>query len=246
MNIIKVESLTVKYDDVCAVDNISFSIEKGKIFGLMGPNGAGKSSTLESLAGLKINYEGKIELFEMDLKKHRKIIQKKMGVLIQGVNYHPKLKVTEIIKYFSSFYNSCQDCEELIKIFLPNHQNSLVKNLSAGQKQRLGIILSLINNPEILILDEPSTGLDVQSRNLFWEYLKNISNNGTTVLIASHNIHEIECICEKVAIIDDGKLLEMDTPSFLIEKYKKCVTNNIIISNLEDVFLHLTGKGLRD
>ncbi|MEN8904977.1 MAG: ABC transporter ATP-binding protein [Clostridiales bacterium] len=243
MDIVEIDSLVVKYKDFIAVDKIKLDIKQGEIFGFLGPNGAGKTSTLESIEGL-IEYEGTIKVLGYDPKKDRLKLQEQIGILLQGTNYFKQLSVDEIVKLFASFYKN-SNYDELINIFLPDKKNVHFKKLSSGQKQRLAIILTFINNPKLSILDEPSTGLDIQSKRMFWDFLKSQRENKKTIIIATHNMDEVEKLCDRFVILDRGKILEIDSPKNLINKYKNKKTE-YEIRNLEDIFVYLTGRGLRD
>lgn len=246
---VSVENLVVKYKDFTAVKGISFFVNKGEIFGLLGPNGAGKTSTLEAIEGLRPVYGGIIKVLGFDPEKERLKMQEQTGVLLQGVTFFNQLKVIEIVKLFSSFYRNKTDTEDLIEKFLPGKRSMIFKKLSGGQKQRLGIILAFINAPELVILDEPSAGLDVQSKLLLWDFIRSRKASGKTIIIATHSMDEAESLCDRVAIIDEGEILGIDSPHGLVGNYNEiCAASGMDkgIRNLEDVFIHITGRGLRD
>lgn len=240
MSAVNVEKLEVKYKDFTAVKGISFSINEGEVFGLLGPNGAGKTSTLEVIEGLRSKHDGNIKVLGFDPEKERLKVQEQIGVLLQGVTLFNQLKVTEIVRLFSSFYKNNVNTDELIEKFLPEKKSTIFKKLSGGQKQRLAIILAFINDPKLVILDEPSAGLDIQSKLLLWDFIKSQKASGKTFIIATHNMDEVESLCDRVAIIDAGKILEIDFPLNLVNKYSEiCVTSEINKSILLGVLKRL-------
>jgi ABC-2 type transport system ATP-binding protein len=248
--IIKVEDLKKNYGTFEAVKGISFEVMQGEIFGLLGPNGAGKSTTLEIIETLRVKTSGKITVAGYDLDKEPNEIKKIIGVQLQTSGFYPALKLVELIELFAGLYNRNIDPMELLKkVNLEDKAMSDFKSLSGGQKQRFSIATTLINDPKIIFLDEPTTGLDPQARRNLWELIREIRENGTTVIITTHYMDEAEFLCDRVAIIDAGKIIALNNPAALIddliaggfEKEKQTKA-----ANLEDVFIHITGKELRN
>lgn len=202
-----------------ALKGVSFSVDKGEIFGILGPNGAGKTTTLEIIEGLKKQDSGNIKVLGFDNLKQPEEIKKRIGVQLQSSDYLPYVTLGELIDLFSSLYpSSTSDKITLLKqVGLEDRINEQVKNLSGGQKQRFTIATSLVNNPEILFLDEPTTGLDPSARRSLWALIKQINLSGVTVVLTTHYMEEAEYLCHRVAIMDQGKILEIDEPKKLIE-----------------------------
>lgn len=248
--IISVNNLVKSYGSFEAVKNISFDVMEGEIFGLLGPNGAGKSTTLEIIETLREKTSGTIIVDGLDLDKNPNDIKKIIGVQLQTSGYYPNLKLTELIQLFSGLYNRTVDAMELLdSVNLRDKANSKVKELSGGQRQRFSIATTLINNPKIIFLDEPTTGLDPQARRNLWDLIKGLRQRGATVIITTHYMDEAEILCDRVAIMDSGKIISMASPDKLIDdlvatgfERPKQVKN----ASLEDVFIHLTGKEWRD
>ena len=247
---IKVSNLKKSYNTFQAVKGISFEVHEGEIFGLLGPNGAGKSTTLEIMETLREKSSGEISIGGFDLDKQPNEIKKIIGVQLQTSGFYPGLKLVELIKLFNGLYNKEVDPIELLKkVNLEDKAKSIYKSLSGGQKQRFSIATTLINDPKIIFLDEPTTGLDPQARRNLWDLIKNIRDAGTTVIITTHYMDEAEYLCERVAIMDEGQIIALDKPDLLIdqllatgfEKQKETKA-----ANLEDVFIRLTGHGLRE
>ncbi len=248
--IIKVENLKKNYGNFEAVKGISFEVMQGEIFGLLGPNGAGKSTTLEIIETLRIKTSGKITVAGYDLDKEPNEIKKIIGVQLQTSGFYPALKLVELIELFAGLYNRNVDAMELLKkVNLEDKAKSDFKSLSGGQKQRFSIATTLINEPKIIFLDEPTTGLDPQARRNLWDLIREIRENGTTVIITTHYMDEAEFLCDRVAIIDAGKIIALNNPAALIDDLiasgfeKEKQTKG---ANLEDVFIHITGKELRN
>lgn len=248
--IISVENLCKKYGRFKAVEQLSFQVKRGEIFGLLGPNGAGKSTTLEIMEMLRSKTSGKVFIDGMDIDKNATDIKEIIGVQLQNAGYYPRLKLTEIIHLFAGLYNRKVDARNLLaKMQLQDKANNLFKELSGGQKQRFSLAITLINHPKIIFLDEPTTGLDPQARRNLWRLIQDIKAMGTTIIITTHYMDEAEVLCDRVAIMDSGKLIRLATPEELIDDllltgFKKDVVTKP--ANLEDVFIHLTGKHLRD
>lgn len=248
--IITIENLVKNYKSFQAVKGISFEVYEGEIFGLLGPNGAGKSTTLEIIETLKKKTSGKVVVDGYDLDKQPSEIKKIIGVQLQASGYYPHLTLIELTNMFAGLYNKKIDAIELLeKMHLADKAKNEYKELSGGQKQRFSLATTLINNPKVIFLDEPTTGLDPQARRHLWELIKEVRNAGTTVIITTHYMDEAELLCDRVAIIDSGKIISMATPEQLIDdllatgfEKQKAVKN----ANLEDVFIYLAGKQLRD
>jgi ABC-2 type transport system ATP-binding protein len=248
--IIKIDQLTKKYGDFEAVKGISFEVYQGEIFGLLGPNGAGKSTTLEIIETLRQKTSGKVTVGGLDLDKSPEDIKKIIGVQLQTSGYYPNLNLTELLVLFGGLYNQhIRPLEFLEKVNLKEKARAKYKELSGGQKQRFSIATTLINKPSIIFLDEPTTGLDPQARRNLWDLILEIRSSGTTVIITTHYMDEAEVLCDRVAIIDSGKIIAMDTPDHLIDKLVATGferPREVKKANLEDVFIHLTGKKWRE
>jgi ABC-2 type transport system ATP-binding protein len=248
--IIQVKDLTKSYGDFEAVRGISFEVFKGEIFGLLGPNGAGKSTTLEIIETLRPKSGGKVIVDGMDLDTDPEAIKKIIGVQLQTAGFYPNLNLTELIRLFVGLYQMEMDPMELLaKVDLEDKAKSKFKELSGGQKQRFSIATTLINRPKIIFLDEPTTGLDPQARRNLWNLIQEIRDNGTTVIITTHYMDEAEVLCDRVAIIDSGKIIGINTPNQLIDELVETgfeKVKEVKKANLEDVFIHMTGKQLRE
>ena len=248
--IIEVNNLVKKYGEFTAVKGISFEVFEGEIFGLLGPNGAGKSTTLEIIETLRDKTEGKVTVGGYDLDKAPNDIKKIIGVQLQSSGYYPGLNLVELIEMFGGLYNQAVEPLKLLAMFnLEDKAKAKFKELSGGQKQRFSIATTLINKPQIIFLDEPTTGLDPQARRNLWDLILEVRKQGTTVVITTHYMDEAEFLCDRCAIVDSGRVIAIDSPDALIDKLvssgferKKEVKQ----ANLEDVFIHLTGKDLRE
>jgi len=243
--IISVSNLVKKYGDFEAVRSISFDVYEGEIFGLLGPNGAGKSTTLEIMETLRDKSSGKIRIDGFDLDTDASSIKKIIGVQLQSSGFYPGLNLIELIRLFGGLYNkSVEPMSLLEKVNLKDKAKNKTKELSGGQKQRFSIATTLINEPRIIFLDEPTTGLDPQARRNLWDLIRQIRDAGTTVIITTHYMDEAEELCDRIAIMDQGRIVKLDSPENMIDELvkngferKKQVKN----ANLEDVFLTLTG-----
>ena len=248
--IISVQNLVKNYGDFKAVKDISFEVYQGEIFGLLGPNGAGKSTTLEIIETLREKTAGNIIVDGLNLDTHPESIKKIIGVQLQTAGFYPNLNLVELIELFVGLYQTTIDPITLLeKVNLVDKAKSKFKELSGGQKQRFSIATTLINHPKIIFLDEPTTGLDPQARRNLWELIKEIRQQGTTVIITTHYMDEAEVLCDRVAIIDSGEIIAINTPNELIDElvasgFEK--TKEVKMANLEDVFIHKTGKALRE
>ncbi|MDE3251074.1 MAG: ABC transporter ATP-binding protein, partial [Bacteroidota bacterium] len=248
--IISVTDLRKKYGEFEAVKGISFEVYEGEIFGLLGPNGAGKSTTLEIIETLREKTSGAVIVDGLDLDKSPEAIKKIIGVQLQTSGYYPGLNLSELVDLFSGLYNRPVNTKELLGLVnLQDKAKAKFKELSGGQKQRFSIATTLINQPKIIFLDEPTTGLDPQARRNLWDLIADIRKQGTTVIITTHYMDEAEVLCDRVAIIDAGKIIAIDSPGSLIDKLVASGfqrPQEVKKANLEDVFLNLTGKQWRD
>ena len=248
--IISVKNLVKRYGDFEAVKGISFDVYDGEIFGLLGPNGAGKSTTLEIIETLRNKTSGQVMVDRFNLDESPEDIKKIIGVQLQASGYYPGLNLTELINLFGGLYNRTVNPVELLGLVnLKDKARAKFKELSGGQKQRFSIATTLINQPRIIFLDEPTTGLDPQARRNLWDLIKDIRSKGTTVIITTHYMDEAEVLCDRVAIIDSGEIVAIDAPAKLIDdliaagfERKKEVKK----ASLEDVFIQLTGKEFRE
>jgi ABC-2 type transport system ATP-binding protein len=248
--IISVKNLVKSYGSFTAVKGISFDVYPGEIFGLLGPNGAGKSTTLEIIETLREKTSGEVWVNGMSIDKSPEDIKKIIGVQLQTAGFYPNLNLTELIHLFIGLYQSEVDPIELLrKVNLEDKAKSKFKQLSGGQKQRFSIATTLINKPSIIFLDEPTTGLDPQARRNLWDLIREIRDGGTTIIITTHYMDEAEILCDRVAIIDSGEIIAIDTPNHLIDElvatgFEK--EKEVKKANLEDVFIQRTGKAWRD
>ena len=248
--IISVDNLVKNYGSFQAVKGISFEVYEHEIFGLLGPNGAGKSTTLEIIETLRPKTNGRIIVDGIDLDKNPQEIKKIIGVQLQTSGFYPGLNLIELIDLFAGLYNRKVDSMELLDMVnLRDKARAKVKELSGGQKQRFSIATTLINDPKIIFLDEPTTGLDPQARRNLWDLVKQIRSKGTTVIITTHYMDEAEYLCDRVAIVDLGRIVALNTPDKLIDELVATGferPKEMKQANLEDVFIHLTGKSLRE
>ena len=248
--IISVKNLHKKYGDFEAVKGISFDVFEGEIFGLLGPNGAGKSTTLEIIETLRNKTSGEIIVDGFNLDKQPNDIKKIIGVQLQASGFYPGLNLVELINLFAGLYNQSVDPMVFLdKVNLRDKAKAKFKELSGGQKQRFSIATTLINQPKIIFLDEPTTGLDPQARRNLWDLILDIRKQGTTVIITTHYMDEAEVLCDRVAIIDSGKIIAINTPNELIDDliatgFER--PTQVKKANLEDVFINLTGVSLRE
>lgn len=248
--IIEVKDLHKKYGDFHAVKGISFNVFEGEIFGLLGPNGAGKSTTLEIIETLRTKTSGQVFVDELDLDKHPNEIKKRIGVQLQSSGYYPGLNLIELIHLFAGLYNEEVDAMALLdKVNLRDKAKAKYKELSGGQKQRFSIATTLINQPKVIFLDEPTTGLDPQARRNLWDLILEIRKTGTTIIITTHYMDEAEILCDRVAIVDHGNIIALESPDKLIDNlvaagFEK--PKEVKQANLEDVFISLTGHSIRE
>ena len=249
-SIIKVSNLTKSYADFEAVKGISFEVMEGEIFGLLGPNGAGKTTTLEIIETLREKTSGDVTVAGMNIEKHANAIKQIIGVQLQAAGYYPSLTLAELLMLFAGLYNVTINIHEMLKLVgLEDRGKSKYKELSGGQKQRFSIATTLINEPKIVFLDEPTTGLDPQARRNLWELVRTIRDKGATVVITTHYMDEAEQLCDRVAVMELGKIIALDTPDKLIDDLVATGfvrTKEVKKANLEDVFLNLTGQEWKD
>ena len=254
MAIIKASNLVKKYKNpenqskiFNAVDGVSLSINSGEIFGILGPNGAGKTTTLEMLEGLKDIDEGLALINSIDVTSNPYEVKKLIGVQLQANEYFDNMTLVELLKLFLALYNSSNDPLDLLKkVKLEDKANANANELSGGQKQRFSIASALVNNPLVLFLDEPTTGLDPQAKRNIWDLVLELNKTGMTIVLTTHNMEEAEFLCQRIAIMDYGKIIAEDTPQNLIDQHASDKPKEVIGGNMEDVFIALTGHGLRD
>jgi ABC-2 type transport system ATP-binding protein len=255
---VEVKDLTKRYGDLIAVNNINFTIEKGEIFGLLGPNGAGKTTALEMIEGLRKPDGGSIQVCGIDVTKRADDVKEIIGVQLQSTSIYEKIKVGEVIGLFGGYYRESRPADEVLEeVSLNEKRNSFVDSLSGGQKQRLALALALVNEPQVLFLDEPTTALDPQARRNIWEIIEGLSRKGKTIILNTHYMEEAEQLCERVGIMDHGQIIALDTPANLISKYnldsaveltslngmskeffEKLPTVNKVIQDGEKIILH--------
>ena len=250
VNIIQVEGLRKSYSDLKAVDGLSFAVGAGEVFGILGPNGAGKTTTVEILEGMREPDSGTALVNGIDVQKYPREVKKIIGIQLQSSAFFDRLSLVEILDVMASLYHRQIDALVLLRdVELDDRSDALFKELSGGQKQRFSVASTLVNDPILLFLDEPTTGLDPQARRHMWELVQRFKSEGRTVLLTTHYMEEAEELCDRVAIMDHGKIVAMDRPTALVDSllsrgFQKERTENL--ANLEDVFLDLTGRALRD
>lgn len=217
--IIEVKNLVKTYDNLNAVNDISFEVYRGEIFGLLGENGAGKTTTLEIIEGLRRPTSGTINVLGHDIPKDMRQMKQKIGVQLQSSAYYNYLKLTEILKLFGEFYGKEVDPDKLLKsVDLDFKKDAYVSQLSGGQKQRFSIVASLVNDPEIVFLDEPTTGLDPLARRNLWSLIQDIRARGKTVILTTHYLEEAEILCDRIAIMEKGKIIAYDKTNLLVDR----------------------------
>jgi len=254
MSIIKAINLEKHYPNpenpgktFAAVNAINLSINAGEIFGLLGPNGAGKTSSLEMLEGLSAIDNGEVLVDDIDVKNDPYKVKKIIGVQLQSNEYFDRLNLSDLLILFANLYSVSIDPSALLaKVDLENKIHALPDALSGGQKQRFSIACALVNNPKILFLDEPTTGLDPQAKRNLWNLVKDLNEEGMTIVLTTHNMEEAEYLCDRIAIMDKGSIIAQDTPQQLISDFAPEPYETPTQGNIEDVFLALTGHGLRD
>ena len=254
MSIIEATNLEKHYpcpeksgETFAAVNNINLSINTGEIFGLLGPNGAGKTTTLEMLEGLCVIDGGDVLVDNIDVKKNPYQVKKIIGVQLQSNEYFDRLNLSDLLLLFANLYSTSIEPKALLaRVNLEEKLFALPDDLSGGQKQRFSIACALVNNPKILFLDEPTTGLDPQAKRNLWNLAKDLNDEGMTIVLTTHNMEEAEYLCDRIAIMDKGSIIALDTPQQLILDYAPQPQEIPLHGNIEDVFLALTGHGLRD
>ena len=248
--VILADRLTKAYGDDVAVDPVSFSVGVGEVFGILGPNGAGKTTTVEILEGMRTADSGTAQVAGIDVARHPRRVKAVIGVQLQSSAFFDRLNLTEILQVFGSLYRSSSKPADLLEaVQLGDKRRSLYSKLSGGQKQRFSIAAALVNDPLVMFLDEPTTGLDPQARRNMWEQVKRLQAQGKTIVLTTHYMEEAEELCDRVAIMDGGRIVALDSPAALIDEllargFHKA--QEARMANLEDVFLDLTGKQLRE
>lgn len=236
--IIRVRDLVKVYGELRAVDGISFDVEEGEVFAFLGPNGAGKTTTVEMIETLRSPTSGTIDILDMESSRNRLDILGRVGILPQEFSSFDRLTVEETIRYYAALFSSDSDINELIKLVnLEPHRKQLYMNLSGGLKQRVGIAVSLINDPEIVFLDEPTTGLDPRARHDVWDVIRGLRNDGKTIFLTTHYMEEAEVLADHVAIISKGKIIARGTTNELIDNHFKKV--NVTIMRADDSVCHI-------
>jgi ABC-2 type transport system ATP-binding protein len=246
-----VRGLKKSYDDVVAVDGLDLEVRNGECFGLLGPNGAGKTTTIEICEGLLARDAGDVVVLGRTWEKNADDLRERLGIQLQDTQLAEKLTVRETINLFRSFYSRSRDANEVIEMVqLTEKRDARVGTLSGGQKQRLAIACALVGDPELLFLDEPTTGLDPQSRRQLWGLIEDFRATGRTILLTTHYMDEAERLCERVAIVDHGHVIALGSPAELIEtigsQHHPAPVQRTTSATLEDVFVVLTGRTLRD
>lgn len=248
-NILKVNNLQKSYGGKKVVNGISFEVKKGEIFGILGPNGAGKTTTLEMIEALRPIDGGKVTIDGVDVADHPYEIRAMIGVQPQSPAFQDKTKLSELIEMFASAYGEKVDAKKfLTDVNLLEKADSFVEDLSGGQKQRFSIAAALVHSPKVFFMDEPTTGLDPQARRHLWELVQEVRDRGISVILTTHYMDEAEVLCDRIAVMDNGNIVALDTPQNLIKDllgrgFKK--KQHVEQANLEDVFIDLTGKELR-
>ena len=245
-NAVSCERLRKSYGAVVAVADVTLSVKRGECFGLLGPNGAGKTTTIEILEGLLTPDAGDVDVLGLRWADHAGELRQRLGIQLQETQLADKLTVEETLRLFRSFYTRGRTIEELLHVVeLEGKRASRVGKLSGGQKQRLSLACAIAGDPDLLFLDEPTTGLDPQSRRQLWTLLDQFRTRGGTVVMTTHYMDEAEYLCDRVAIVDHGRIIALDTPKALIARLgePKIITHH---GTLEDVFMSMTGRHLRD
>ena len=248
--VIVAKELRKQYEDITAVDGISFEVRRGEVFGMLGPNGAGKTTTIEILEGMRDADSGQAIINGINVKDDPTAVKAIIGVQLQQNAFFDNLKLAEIVDLYARLYKAKIDPVEILsRVGLENRKNARYAHLSGGQKQRLSIAVALVNDPVVLFLDEPTTGLDPQARRQVWALVNKISENGATIMLTTHYMEEAEELCDRVAVIEDGQIIALDTPDNLIDQLLETgfkPEKRIREATLDDVFLNLTGRDLRD
>jgi len=252
-SVLQVEGLNIFYGSFQAVNNVSFDVSEGEIFGLLGPNGAGKTSTLSAAEGLLKPHSGKVTVAGYSITENPLYARANLGVQLQATSFQPELSVAQILQLFAGIHAVEMSKEKLASILadikLEDAGVKKFSQLSGGQQQRVSLAIALLHNPPLVLLDEPTTGLDPQSRRQLWERMEEMREKGHAILLTTHSMEEAEAVCDRIAIIDHGKVITIDTPQSLIDKHRD---DPEVISasrkgkiTLEDVFIGLTGRTIR-
>ena len=246
--VIQVRDLRKRYKDIVAVDGVTFEVHRGEIFGMLGPNGAGKTTTVEILEGLRDLDSGEAFINGVDVTKNPTRVKAMIGVQLQQNAFFDNLNLKETIELFATLYGSDMPAEDaLAKVDLADRAKSQYRHLSGGQKQRLSIAVALINTPVAMFLDEPTTGLDPQARRNMWDLIDGLRSEGMAIMLTTHYMEEAEVLCDRVAVIDHGNIVAIDTPQILIDQLKARGAESVRKDGaltLEDVFIDLTGRNL--
>jgi ABC-2 type transport system ATP-binding protein len=248
--IVKVKDLHKSYEKHEVVKGVSFEVEKGEVFGILGPNGAGKTTTLEMIEALRPIDKGSVTIDGIDVTDNPQKVKAMIGVQLQSTAFMDKVKLTELLQQQAAAYGEkINPIEFLEDVNLTDKASSYIENLSGGQRQRFSIAAALVHQPKVFFMDEPTTGLDPQARRNLWDLVERVSGRGITIILTTHYMEEAELLCDRVAIMDAGKIIAMDPPKKLVKNllskgFKK--TQPVEQANLEDVFIDLTGKDLRE
>ena len=248
--IVVVRDLRKRYGTLQAVDGVSFEIGEGEVFGILGPNGAGKTTTLEMIEGMRTIDSGSAVVDGIDVSKDPRGVKARIGIQLQASSFFEELNLIELLELFGHLYEREVDAMALLaQVELTEKARSQVRTLSGGQKQRFSIAAALVNEPRVLFLDEPTTGLDPQARRHLWGFVRDISDRGQTVVLTTHYMEEAEELCDRVAIMDRGVIVALEAPQQLVNAligrgFTKARVERL--ASLEDVFLDLTGRDLRD
>jgi len=248
--ILEVTNLEKSYDNKQVVKGISFEVKKGEIFGILGPNGAGKTTTLEMIEALRPIDGGEVRLDGLNVAEEPQRVKDIIGIQLQSSDFYDRMNLRELITMFASFYGVKVDPMILLEeVELTDKAGSFAEKLSGGQRQRFSIAAALVNTPKILFLDEPTTGLDPQARRHLWDLITSIKKKGITVILTTHYMDEAELLCDRVAVMESGRIIALDSPGNLIKQLlAKGFKKDVVVqqANLEDVFIDLTGKELRE
>lgn len=242
---IRVEGLTKRFGALTAVDDVSFKVKPGEIFGILGPNGAGKTTTLEIIEGLQKPTGGRVSVLGLDVQREARRIKSRIGVQLQSSAYFDYLTLREILSLLGSFYPRRFPPDQLLeRVGLLDKGSQRVRQLSGGQQQRFSLAASLVNDPEVVVLDEPTTGLDPQARRNIWALIRDIHDKGVTVVLTTHYMEEAQSLCQRLAIMDHGKLLAVETPQALISGLKAAYTVKMVVPRplTEDQLLSFNGS----
>jgi len=249
-DIIVARGLTKSYDGVAVVDQIDLTVREGEIFGILGPNGAGKTTTLEMIEAMRPIDAGTVMVDGIDVARHPQQVRAVIGIQLQSSAFFEKITLVEQIRMFAAFYGAKADPMELLAaVDLVDKAKSYPEKLSGGQRQRFSIATALINTPRVLFLDEPTTGLDPQARRHLWDLVRQIQGQGITIVLTSHYMDEAQMLCDRLAIMDAGRIIALDSPAQMVQDlldrgfHKEAA---VVSADLEDVFIDLTGKELRD